>query len=112
MAGSMKAMAEVADDLAKVTHKMDENLGIVARVQRIVHYIEMAIVSVYFAHLWHMFAENDRLKEWVNEKTHLHGAGDWFVSIGVLTWAAIGFVLVLIVGRVLHGHGKHPVGKH
>ena len=95
-----------------VTHKMDENLRIIARVQRMVHYIEMAIVSVYFAHLWHMFAENDSFKEWVNEKTHLHGAGDWFVSIGVLTWAAIGLALALILGRVLHGHGKHPVGKH
>ena len=71
-------------------------------VQRMVHYIEMAIVSVYFAHLWHMFAENDSLKEWVNEKTHLHGAGDWFVSIGVLTWAVIGFGLALMLGRVLH----------
>ncbi len=91
---------------------MDENLGIIARVQRMVHYIEMAIVSVYFAHLWHMFAENDSLKEWVYDKTHLPGAGDWFVSIGVLTWAAIGFVLALILGRVIHGHGKHAVGNH
>ncbi len=111
VAGNMKAMAEVADDLDRVTHKMDENLGIVAGVQRMVHYIEMAIVSVYFAHLWHMFADNESLKEWVNEKTHLHGAGDWLVSIGVLVWAAIGFVLALILGRVLHGHA-HSVGKH
>jgi len=102
---NLKAMVEVAADLAKVTHKMDENLGIVARVQRMVHYIEMAIVSVYFAHLWHMFADNASFKRWVNEKTHLDG--DWFVSIGVLTWAAIGFVLALILGRVLHRTSGH-----
>jgi len=141
---NLKAMAEVADDLGRVTHKMDENLGIVAGVQRMVHYIEMAIVSVYFAHLWHMFADNESLKQWVDkmvpyiemaivsvyfahfghtfadneslnkwidEKTLLHGAGDWFVSIGVLVWAAIGFGFALLLGRVLHRrtvHGPSP----
>src|ERR1035437_9357694 len=59
VAGNMKAMAEVADDLGRVTHKMDENLGIIASVQQLIHWIEIAIVSVYFAHLWYMFAENE-----------------------------------------------------
>jgi hypothetical protein len=107
VAGNMKAMAEVADDLGRVTHKMDENLGIIASVQQLIHWIEIAIVSVYFAHLWYMFAENESLKEWVSEKAHTHGAGDWFVSLGVLVWAAIGFGLALLLGRVLHRSSRH-----
>ena len=82
-----------------VTHKMDENLTIIARVQRMVHWIEIFIVSVYFAHMFHMsFAENGNTK---------HLLGGWFITIGVWVCAAIGFGLALLLGRVLHRRSGH-----
>jgi hypothetical protein len=105
VASNMATMAEVAHDMRRVAHKMDENLGHVTRVQQMVHWIEIVIVSVYFAHLWHMaVGENKALEEWVRETfPRWHGAEDWFVSIGVIVWAAIGFGLALLLMRVLHG---------
>jgi hypothetical protein len=111
VAKNLEAMAHVARDVDEVTRKMDKNLGIVAEVQRMVHYIEMFIVSVYCAHLWHMFADNESFKGLVRKVIDREWAGDFFVSLGVILWAAVGFGLVLVLGRVLHhrtGHRRAP----
>jgi hypothetical protein len=105
---NLESMAKVARDVDEVTRKMDTNLGIIAQVQRMIHYIEMAIVSVYFAHLWHMFADNESIKHLLNKTADREWAGDLFVSVGVIFWAAVGFGLSLLLGRILHGRSDHP----
>lgn len=59
--------------------RMNYHLALVARVQTMVEWIEIIIVSVYFAHLWDIFASHiPRLHKWV--------------SPGVLIAAAIGAI--------------------
>jgi hypothetical protein len=77
-----------------------QNLRAITRVQEMVHLIEYFLVAVYSAHLWHMFAsDNEDLKPW------LHG---WFIPLGVVFWAAAGFLLVFTLNRSLmrDGHTK------
>jgi hypothetical protein len=53
-------------------------------------------VSVYHAHLWHMFAaENERLKGWSNR--HLGLDDDWFVSLGVIAFAGFGLLVAWVL---------------
>jgi hypothetical protein len=77
------------------------NLSAIMTVQHVMHLIEYVLVSVYCAHLWHMFAsDNKSLKEWVDD--HLFDA-DWFVSLGVVLAAFLG-VLVVALLNSLAGH--------
>lgn len=107
----LETVTALTRDTADMARKMDENLGIIAGVQRLVHYIEMAIVSVYFAHLWHMFAENESFKHWVERwcatNLHVDVEGDWVVSIGVAVSAMFGLVFASILAKFLHGKGHH-----
>jgi hypothetical protein len=83
----------------RLATQMTESLAHIARVQRFVHVLEYAIFSVYFAHLWHMFAaDNKALNEWLDEKME-PGAGDWTVSFGVFVAAAIGGGLAALINR-------------
>ena len=82
-------------------------------VTRIVGLQADRIVSVYLAHLWHMFAaENEPLQRWAGRALGLDGA--WFVSLGVLAFAFIGLgvaaLLNRLLGRIVGGHGPAPVG--
>ncbi|HEV3146477.1 MAG TPA: hypothetical protein VGZ47_21500 [Gemmataceae bacterium] len=95
-----------AERESRMTLDMAKNLGIVTRVQLIVEFMEIFIVSVYFAHLWHMFAhQNQLLEEWLPGKS-LH----WVVHGGVFVAALLGgFIAFLIVrpGKH-HGAGQEP----
>jgi hypothetical protein len=69
------------------------NLSTIKGVQELVHLIEFLLASVYLAHMWHMFAaENESLKHWAEHALRI--PGEWFVSLGVLVFAA------LVVGGV------------
>ncbi len=69
---------------AKQQTSMDENLHEIRTVQTFLHFLEYPLISVYFAHLWHMYAET----RWP-EDHH-------FVSDGVVVAAVLGFVVVFI----------------
>jgi hypothetical protein len=72
------------------------DLDTVTRVQKFLHVIEYFIVSVYHAHLWHMFAaENEPLQRWAGRALGLDG--DWFVSLGVLAFADIGLGVAVLI---------------
>jgi hypothetical protein len=82
-------------------------------VTRIVGLQADRIVSVYHAHLWHMFAaENEPLKRWAGWALGLDGA--WFVSLGVLASAFIGLGVAALLnrlwGRIVGDHGPAPIG--
>jgi hypothetical protein len=74
-----RAIADIATN--EVTRKIDQNLGLVAHVQVMVEWIEIFLVSVYAAHLWHMFAEKFPLFP--------EEAREWIVSLGVPSLALI-----------------------
>jgi hypothetical protein len=100
------------------------DLDTVTRAQKFLHVIEYFVVSVYHAHLWHMFAaENEPLKRCAERVLGLDGA--WVVSLGVLAFAGIGLgVAVLInccgrkvaallnrlLGRIMGSQGPAPIG--
>ena len=96
---NLEAVTQVATELDGVARKMDKNIGVIADVQRMVHYIEIAIVSVYFAHLFHMcFAENHHTKEMLQ---------GWFITVGVTVCALIGLVFALLLNYILHRKSGH-----
>jgi hypothetical protein len=67
----------LASEQKKVADEAAENVLLVAHVQSMVEWIEVFLVSVYAAHLWHMFA---------GEIASLHD----FVPAGVLAFALLG----------------------
>ena len=82
-------------EAANQTSKMTKNIGIVAHVQQMVEWIEVFIISVYCAHLWHMFAEpNDGLKSFV--ENHLAFLKGWYVSLGVILSATLSLIVALL----------------
>jgi hypothetical protein len=59
---SLSHATQTAQEVSRLAQGMQKNLGTVADVQLKVEQIEVVIISVYLAHLWHMIAsENDRL---------------------------------------------------
>ena len=64
-----------SEDAARVARRQAANIEIVARVQRMVEYIEIFLVSVYAAHLTHMLFE---------------GVGSHWVHLWVATAALLG----------------------
>ena len=85
-------------DALNLASNIANNLGVITRVQHAAHALEYVIISVYCAHLWHMFAaENKGLHEIVLQalapvlpegRTLPH---DWFVAWGVLFFAGLGW---------------------
>jgi hypothetical protein len=53
-----KDVKALAAEQKKVADEAAENVRLVARVQTMVEWIEIFLVSVYAAHLWHMFASD------------------------------------------------------
>lgn len=110
MSKNLAVMAEVARNTDEATRKMDENLGVVAHVQAMVEWIEVFLVSVYAAHLWHMFAEAF--------PPFGHGeAKEWFVSIGVVALAVLAggltaFILKPWRLQAAHARGSSPDEAH
>jgi hypothetical protein len=91
---------EVARDMAK-------NLTLMARTQSMIEWIEIFLVSVYAAHLWHMFAgELHPLHHFIDH--YAHGMAEWVVSFGVIFFAALGAVgAALFLKPWKHGSGHH-----
>jgi len=98
-------MAENVQATRKLQEQMTEHLSIVARVQSIVEWLEIFVVAVAVAELWHMFAsENkplwDRLPNWANK---LFDQREWFVSWSVAFVAVLaGFVAFWFIWRLRH----------
>jgi hypothetical protein len=73
----------------RVAKDMAESLTIVARTQSMIEWIEIFLVSVYAAHLWHMFAgELHPLHHFLEH--HAPALADWLVPLGVIAFAALG----------------------
>ena len=64
--------------------RMAQHMAVVAKVQTMVEWIEIIIVSVYLAHLWDLFA------------SHIKALEHW-VSIGVVVAAVLGALLALLI---------------
>ncbi|HEX7957723.1 MAG TPA: hypothetical protein VF508_12305, partial [Pyrinomonadaceae bacterium] len=65
----------------KLQMKMSEHVEVVAHVQKMVEWIEIFLISVYAAHLWHMFASHAHF---------LHGEErEWLVPAGVVFFALL-----------------------
>jgi hypothetical protein len=100
---NLEAMTQVARDMNDLARKMDTNLRVIADVQRMVHWIEIFIVSVYLAHLFHMmYADNQSVKDWLAEETQQPWAGDLFLTLGVLVCAILGFGVASVLGKLMH----------
>ena len=76
-------MAQNVAATTKLQQDMEKHLGIVARVQRMLEWIEIFLVSVYAAHLWEMFA------------SHVE-AMQPYIAHGVLFWAFVGGFVAFI----------------
>jgi hypothetical protein len=89
-----------AERQGQLAGNVARNLEAIKGVQEFVHLIEYFLVSVYFAHLWHMLtSENEDLKAWVHKILGIDG--NWFVSLGVIVSAALGFGVVMVLNRYL-----------
>ncbi|HEV3263226.1 MAG TPA: hypothetical protein VG013_40700 [Gemmataceae bacterium] len=75
-----------------LTRDMARNLGVVARVQTMVEWIEVFIVSVYFAHLWHMLTHANGSVERLFPRSH-----DWVVHGGVVVCALLGGLITFLL---------------
>ena len=89
----------------RLSTNVAKNVVEIKHVQEFLHLIEYFLVSVYFAHLWHMMAsENEVLKNWGRDTLHLEE--HWFVSLGVAFFAAVGFGVVTILNSYLRRRGQ------
>jgi hypothetical protein len=93
-------------DASNIAMDVANNVGVMTRLQHAAHTLEYAIISVYAAKLWHMFAaENEPLTHEFNKLIDfLLPAGrelphHWFVSWGVLLFAALGWLAVYLYNR-------------
>jgi hypothetical protein len=96
----------------RLVRKVSRNVRHTAKFKRFVHMTEYFLVSVYFAHLWHMFAEGNRgFEQWVSR--HLPLREDWVVSVGVVVFAVLGLVFVWLINRLMgrhKGRKRRPAG--
>jgi hypothetical protein len=103
---------ELSDmDASNIATDVANNIRVITRVQDAAHALEYVIISVYFAHLWHMFAADNmelyrKALDWIKpfippDRTLPHG---WFVAWGVLLFAAIGWLFAFLFTRV---RGRH-----
>jgi hypothetical protein len=106
-----QAWSEVRDalseiDASNIAMNVATNVASMNRLQHAAHALEYVIISVYAAHLWHMFAsENEDLYRqalrWLkpllpSDRTLPR---DWFVAWGVLVFATLGLFLVFVYNR-------------
>ncbi|MEA2416623.1 MAG: hypothetical protein QOI58_3280 [Thermoanaerobaculia bacterium] len=98
-------------DASNIASDVANNIRVIKRVQDAAHALEYVIISVYFAHLWHMFAADNmelyaKALDWIKpfippDRTLPHG---WFVAWGVLLFATIGWLLAFLLTRVRGSH--------
>ena len=81
IAEDLRTNAEAAKTMQM---RMAQNMSVIAKVQTMVEWIEIIVVSVYVAHLWDLFA------------SHIPSLEHW-VSLGVAIAAALGAVLALVI---------------
>lgn len=103
-----KASLERDEAINRLQTAMNENLTVVAEVQKNVHFIELFIVAVYSAHLYHMAVPG----------TDTH-KGSWWTHVhwGVILCAILGLVIVMVIQKVLESrhkrkHKSHPGPSH
>jgi hypothetical protein len=88
----------------RLTQGVAQNLRAITRVQEMIHLIEYFLVSVYSAHFWYMFAEE-------NENITRHNwLGLPILSLGVAVSAAVGFSIVFTLNWLLKRDG-HTIGQ-
>ena len=80
---------QLADDQGKATREL-------VKLQATIHWIEVFVVSVYAAELWHLFAED-------TEFLHEHH----LVSPGVILFSLLGFIGAAIVLKPWKHTGRH-----
>ncbi len=96
-----KADLERNDAVNRLQTAMNENLEVVAEVQKNVHFIELFIVAVYSAHLYHMATSG------------AEGHDFWHsVHWGVLLWAVLGLIAVLGFQKLLEARAKRKRSAH
>jgi hypothetical protein len=99
---SLQNAEDTAATMARLAQGMNRNLDTVASVQVKVEQIEVAILSVYLAHLWHMIASGNKdLIKGLKELDPRYGA--WFPGEGhehFISWSAF---LVAMVSLFLFG---------
>lgn len=77
--------ATSASTSKELQESMTENMRVVAKVQTRIEVIEVFLVSVYLAHLWHMFAgEHEYLKHWLPQG----------VLISAITGLLLGYAII------------------
>jgi hypothetical protein len=91
IAEDLRASAESGHQVQK---RMNEHLALVAKVQTMVEWIEVFLVSVYVAHLWDMFASHIEV---------LHEALPYGVLVGALLGGA---AAALVLKPWKHRHHK------
>jgi hypothetical protein len=119
IAKDMAASAEAANRLQyqvaqnvsatrELQREMTGHLKVVARVQTILEWLEVFIISVYAAELWHMFAADYTcwFPDWA---TQIFGTRDAFVSWGVLVTAVLFAIGALIAIRPWHHEANSSV---
>jgi hypothetical protein len=112
VAATRKLQQEMSENLLetkKLQSQMTTHLNVVARVQSVVEWLEIFVISVYAADLWHMFG-SDRWKHafpaclpaWAARR---FGSPTSFVSWGVLFAAVLGALMALLVIRPFKRRG-------
>lgn len=93
---------ELQQQQHRLNQNMHENLTEIRRVQQFVHVLEYVLISVYCAHLWHMFAHgNHGLCAAVLGGHPSEEAQHWFVSVGVVVSALMGLGIAFVFDRFL-----------
>jgi len=102
---------------SRLARSAKRDLDVITRVQGFLHLIEYFLVSVYHAHLWHMFAaENESLKGWASRNFRFIGlrrcakitSARWMVTMrpnGVLRLLFYQNLLKLFLRRTLTATG-------
>lgn len=100
-----REMAKNVESTKNLQEQMTQHLGIVARVQLIVEWLEIFIISVAAADLWHLFSSENRswFPRWAEK---LFGSREWFVSWGVIVVALFAAAVALAFIRPWR-HRKH-----
>jgi hypothetical protein len=96
----------LADQRNKV---MEKNVTHIKKVQTFLHLIEYFVVSVYFAHLFHMLiADNESLKHFLHERRLIDAANyGWLTLVVVLLAALAGLGLAFLLDKRQQNRGMH-----
>lgn len=93
----VKLAQSTADNVTETKNlqkKMSEHVEVVAHVQKMVEWIEIFLISVYAAHLWHMFASEAKFL-----RTEEH---EWMLPAGVVFFALLaGSIAALFILKPL-----------